>query len=166
MPVGSSSYFIFIAAVFFAYWLTPQTRLIRVAVILGANYFFCARYGLFYLALLPACATIDYLVGRALMASSNSSSNQPLRRLLVGVSVLANLALLIASRHTGWVFPLGLSFYTLQSLTYTLDLYRGDGGGATSLPAYLAAVSFFPTLQAGPISRVSDLLRQFEKRLP
>jgi D-alanyl-lipoteichoic acid acyltransferase DltB (MBOAT superfamily) len=162
MSAGTLTYFLFVAAVFFLYWAAPQTRLIRIAVILAANYFLCARYGLFYLALLPACATIDYLIGRALAGSSHAL----LRRLLVFTSVLMNLAVLIASRHTGWAMPLGLSFYTLQSLTYTIDLYRRDIDPARSLPAYLAAVSFFPTLQAGPITRVGELLKQLEKRAP
>src|SRR5437016_2730105 len=123
MPVGSATYFLFLGAVFFLYWTSPQSRLFRLSIVLLANYFFCARYGLFYLALLPACATLDYWIGRALVASDHIQY----RRLLVALSILANLALLVASRHTGWIFPLGLSFYTLQSLTYTIDLYRRDG---------------------------------------
>jgi alginate O-acetyltransferase complex protein AlgI len=91
---------------------------------------------------------------------------------LVGLSVVLNLALLVGSRHMpwlmqqrgmkgwDWVFPLGLSFYTFQALTYTLDLYRGDGKGTRSLLEHLASVSFFPTLQAGPITRVVDLVKQ------
>src|ERR1022692_3679292 len=97
------------------------------------------------------------------------------RRLLVCVSIAVNLALLVGSRHMGavigpmgwdWVFPLGLSFYTFQALTYTIDLYRRDDEGTTSLLAHLSAVSFFPTLQAGPITRVSELIRQFAERRP
>ena len=125
----------------------------------------------FYLALLPACSTIDFLVGLGLMRSRGAAA----RRLLVSVSVAVNLALLVGSRHMGaiagprgfdWIFPLGLSFYTFQSLTYTLDLYRRDAEGTGSLLAYLSAVSFFPTLQAGPITRVSELVKQFAARRP
>ena len=53
-----------------------------------------------------------------------------------------------------WIFPLGLSFYTFQALTYTIDLYRRDGEGTPSLLAHMASVSFFPTMLAGPITRV------------
>jgi D-alanyl-lipoteichoic acid acyltransferase DltB (MBOAT superfamily) len=171
LAVGSSTYFIFVAAVFFVYWAAPQTRLLRLSVILLANYFFCARYGLFYLALIPACGTADFLVGLGLMRFRHAG----VRRLLVGVSVALNLALLVGSRHMGavvgprgwdWIFPLGLSFYTFQALTYTLDLYRRDAEGTPSLLAHLSAVSFFPTLQAGPITRVSELIRQFAERRP
>jgi D-alanyl-lipoteichoic acid acyltransferase DltB (MBOAT superfamily) len=103
------------------------------------------------------------------------SRHAAVRRLLVGVSIAVNLALLVGSRHMGavigpmgwdWIFPLGLSFYTLQALTYTLDLYRRDAEGTTSLLAHLSAVSFFPTLQAGPITRVADLVKQFAQRRP
>jgi alginate O-acetyltransferase complex protein AlgI len=163
LQAGSSSYFLFAVAVFFLYWAASQSRLPRLGVILLANYFFCARYGLFYLYLIPACSTVDYLAGLGLMRWQNGG----VRRLLVGVSVALNLSLLIGSRHAAanwdWVFPLGLSFYTFQSLTYTLDLYRRDGEGTNSLLAYLSAVSFFPTLQAGPITRVTELLGQFAK---
>jgi D-alanyl-lipoteichoic acid acyltransferase DltB (MBOAT superfamily) len=171
LAAGSSTYFIFVAAVFFVYWAAPQTRLLRLGVILLANYFFCARYGLFYLALIPACSTVDFLVGLGLVRFHHDL----VRRVLVGVSVAVNLALLVGSRHMGavigpmgwdWIFPLGLSFYAFQALTYTLDLYRRDAEGTTSLLAYLSAVSFFPTLQAGPITRVSELIGQFTQRRP
>jgi D-alanyl-lipoteichoic acid acyltransferase DltB (MBOAT superfamily) len=166
LQAGSSSYFLFVAAVFFLYWACAQSRLPRLAIILLANYFFCARYGLFYLYLIPACSTADFLIGLGLMRGRHAG----FRRLLVGLSLALNLALLIGSRHAAatwdWVFPLGLSFYTFQSLTYTLDLYRRDGEGTNSLLAYLSAVSFFPTLQAGPITHVTKLLNQFAKPRP
>jgi alginate O-acetyltransferase complex protein AlgI len=167
---ASAAYYIFIAAVFFLYWTAARHRLARLAVILLASYFFCARFGIFYVVLLPICSSIDYAVGLGLMRFERRS----VRRLLVGVSVALNLALLAGSRHMpwflaarhgattwDWIFPLGLSFYVFQALTYTIDLYRRDGGGTTSLLAHLSAVSFFPTLQAGPITRVSELLKQF-----
>jgi alginate O-acetyltransferase complex protein AlgI len=170
LAAGSSTYFTFVAAVFFLYWAAPA-RLLRLSVILLANYFFCARYGLFYLALIPACGTADFLVGLGLMRFRNVLA----RRALVAVSLGVNLALLVGARHMGalvnprgwdWIFPLGLSFYALQALTYTFDLYRRDAKGTDSLLAYLSAVSFFPTLQAGPITRVTELVQQLAVRRP
>ncbi len=170
LAAGSSTSFFFIAAVFFLYWAAPA-RPVRLAVILLANYFFCARFGLFYLALMPACGTADFLIGLRLMRSENAHA----RRAWVALSVAMNLALLLGARHMGallnphgwdWIFPLGLSFYALQALTYTLDLYRRDAKGGGSLLAYLSAVAFFPTLQAGPITRVTDLIPQMAKRIP
>lgn len=60
-------------------------------------------------------------------------------------------------------FPVGLSFYTFQSLSYTFDIYRRDGKATHSPLAYLASVSFFPTILSGPITRPVQLISQFEK---
>jgi alginate O-acetyltransferase complex protein AlgI len=164
MSSGSAAYFAFVAAVFFSYWLSYRWTRLRLAVLLLANYLFCAQFGLFYVALLPFCGIVDYAVGLGLMRSRHSG----LRRALLAVSVIVNLGVLIGSRHAGallgsrwsWVFPLGLSFYTFQSLTYTIDLYRRDSEGTRGLLEYLCAASFFPTLQAGPITRVAELVKQ------
>jgi len=173
VEAGSGVYWAFAAAVFFLYWACAGSRRWRLAAILLANYVFCARFGLFYVLLIPACSTLDYLAGIGL-----ASFRQPtLRRLLVSFSICLNLSLIAGSRYTGlvlnrhspspgwdWIFPLGLSFYAFQSLTYTIDLYRRDAEAAPSLLAHLSAVSFFPTLQAGPITRVADLIAQFARR--
>ena len=179
MPVqpGTALYFVFLASVFFLYWACAASRLARLSIVLAANLFFCAHYGLFYIVLIPAGATVDYLIGLGLMRFRAAV----VRGSLVGLSIAVNLALLVISRHMtwflshgwvpahrasdwDWVFPLGLSFYTFQALTYTIDLYRRDAAGTRSLLAHLSAVSFFPTLQAGPITRVDELVGQFAKR--
>jgi alginate O-acetyltransferase complex protein AlgI len=163
----SAAYSAFIAAVFFVYWASSQSRRLRLAVILFANLLFCARFGVFYVLLIPVAASIDFLLGLGLMHWNGTF----VRRLLVSISLILNLSLLIGSRHMGailapgwdWIFPLGLSFYTFQALTYTLDLYRRDSEGTQSLLAHMASVSFFPTMLAGPITRVPDLVKQFER---
>ena len=167
MQAGSGAYFLFVAAVFFLYWANSKSALWRIAAILIADYIFCARFGLFYVVLLPVCSSLDFAVGLGLMRSKSPG----LRRALVTASVVLNLALLASTRHMGllltswnWIFPLGLSFYVFQSLTYTIDLYRRDGEGTTSLLAHLSAAAFFPTLQAGPITRLTELIPQFAKR--
>src|ERR1700722_4976008 len=165
MQVGSGAYYLFVATVFFLYWAAAGARRARLGVILLANYVFCAQFGVFYAVLLPVCSLVDYSVGLGLMRFRPPA----LRRALVGTSITLNLALLIGSRYMplllstrwDWVFPLGLSFYTFQALTYTIDLYRRDAEGTHSLLAHLSAVSFFPTVVAGPITRVSDLVKQF-----
>jgi D-alanyl-lipoteichoic acid acyltransferase DltB (MBOAT superfamily) len=164
VPLSSATYFIFLTAIFFLYWPVARVRTLGLAVLLFANYFFYARWGIAYLVLIPAASTCDFLIGLGLQYFQNSF----LRRLLVGLSLAVNLGLLVSlkfqigpARH--WVLPLALSFYAFQALTYTLDLYRRDAKGTTSYLAHLAAVSFFPTTLAGPITRVSDLLIQFVK---
>jgi len=160
----SATYFIFLIAIFFLYWPAARFRTLGLAVLLFANYFFYARWGIAYLFLIPAASTCDFLIGLGLQ-----HFQRPLaRRLLVSLSLAINLGLLVslkfqlgAARH--WVLPLALSFYAFQALTYTLDLYRRDARATSSYLAHLTAVSFFPTTLAGPITRVSDLLIQFGK---
>ena len=178
MVLSSSAYFIFLVGVFFLYWPLARLRALSLAVILFANYFFYAKWDLFYLALIPAASTCDFLIALGLQHSKRPW----LRRMLVTLSVLLNLGILASfkympfilenytrlSHHAApewhWVFPLGISFYAFQSLTYTIDVYRRDAKATSSYLAYLASVSFFPTTLAGPITRVATLLPQFEKR--
>jgi alginate O-acetyltransferase complex protein AlgI len=175
--LSSSTYFIFLAAIFFLYWPLSRVRSLALGVLLFANYFFYAKWDLFYLALIPAVGSCDYVFGLGLQYSKNVL----VRRILVGASLLMNLGMLAFFKYmpfflenwtkaTGhptpewhWVLPVTLSFYVFQALTYTIDLYRRDAKGTKSYLAYLAAVSFFPTTLAGPITRVSTLIDQFEK---
>ncbi len=178
MVLSSSAYFIFLVGVFFLYWPVARFRALSLAVILFANYFFYAKWDLFYLALIPAASTCDFLIALGLQHSKAPL----LRRALVTLSILMNLGILASfkympfllqnytrfSGHTApewhWVFPLGISFYAFQALTYTIDVYRRDAKATSSYLAYLASVSFFPTTLAGPITRVATLIPQFEKK--
>jgi D-alanyl-lipoteichoic acid acyltransferase DltB (MBOAT superfamily) len=163
MLLTTAAYFTFLAAVFFAYWLAARYRLGALAVVLFANYFFYARWDLAYLAIIPAASTCDFLIGRAL----HGSSRPALRRLLVGLSIALNVGLIASVKYLPvlpWVLPLALSFYGFQSLTYTIDIYRGDAQPCDSYLAYLASASFFPTTIAGPITRLSTLWPQWSKR--
>ena len=177
MVLSSSAYFIFLVGIFFLYWPFARVRALSLSVILFANYFFYAKWDVFYLFLIPAASTVDYFVGRAL----GHFQNRATRRSLVTLSVLMNLGILgsfkympfLLENYTGftgrpapdwhWTFPLGISFYCFQSLTYTIDVFRRDVKPARSILAYLASVSFFPTTLAGPITRVATLLPQFER---
>ncbi len=180
MLLSTSTYFIFLGAIFFLYWPLARTRALALAALLLANYFFYAKWDLIYLVLIPVASTVDYLVGRGLQ----ESQDQARRKLLVTISVVMNVGLLIAAKYvpfllanytslTGktapewhWTLPLSLSFYVFQALTYTIDIYRGDAKGTRSYLAHLTAVSFFPTALAGPITRVQSLVDQMEKRKP
>jgi len=178
MVLSSSAYFIFLIAVFFLYWPVARFRALGLGAILLANYFFYAKWDLFYLFLIPAASTCDFAIGLGLERSKSPA----IRRLLVSLSVLLNLGILASfkympffldnyARLSGktapgwhWIFPLGISFYAFQSLTYTIDVYRRDAKATQSYLAYLTSVSFFPTTLAGPITRVAALLPQFEMR--
>jgi len=177
LQLFSSTYFVFLGAIFFLYWTVSRKRALTLAVILFANYFFYARWNLALLVLIPAVSSVDFAVGMGLQASERGW----VRRLLVTLSLAMNIGLLVFFKYlafalmswanwTGktppqwnWTLPISLSFYVFQALTYTLDLYRRDAKGTRSYLAHLAAVSFFPTILAGPITRVETLLNQFEK---
>jgi alginate O-acetyltransferase complex protein AlgI len=166
-----------LVAVFALYWPVSRVRLLTLSVILFANYFFYAKWDLFYLSLIPAVSSCDYVFGLGLQYSNNAT----VRRVLVTASIVMNIGVLASIKYlpfffqnwsavTGrsapawnWTLPVSLSFYVFQALTYTIDLYRHDAKGTRSYLAYMAAVSFFPTTLAGPITRVSTLLDQFEK---
>lgn len=167
MLLFTSTYFVFLIAVFFLYWPVARYRAAGLAIILFANYFFYAKFDLFYLALIPAASTIDYGVGLGLQASGR----QWVRRVLLGVSLALNAGILctfkympLIDKEWKWVFPLGISFYTFQALSYTIDVYRRDAKAITSYLAYLSAVSFFPTTLAGPITRPAELVKQLERK--
>ena len=141
MVLSSSLYFIFLAFIFLLYWPLQRWRAASLAVLLFANYFFYAKWDLFYLALIPTASFIDYSIGLGL----GSYNNRWVRRLLLWTSLGMNLGILATFKYmpfllgaaagiTGqkvpewhWTFPLGISFYCFQSLTYTIDLYRRDG---------------------------------------
>lgn len=177
MVLASSIYFVFLAGVFLLYWPLSRWRAASVALLLFANLFFYARWDLHYLALIPPAALLDYLIGRGLGAWQSP----PLRRLLVTASIALNLGLLAAFKYMPfflgawaaasggrapewqWVFPLGLSFYCFQAMTYTIDLYRRDGKPVRSLLTHMTAATFFPTTLSGPITRVLALAPQLEK---
>ena len=165
MLLSSSTYFIFLVGIFLLYWPLARVRALALAVILLANYFFYAKWDLRYLALIPAASTCDFFLGWGLQTSKIPW----IRRVLVTASIVMNIGILAVLRYlpvSTVALPLTLSFYVFQALTYTIDIYRGDAKGTRSYLAHLAAVSFFPTTLAGPITRVSSLIEQFEKRKP
>ncbi len=157
--LSSSTYFIFLAAIFFLYWPLSRVRSLALGVLLFANYFFYAKWDMFYLALIPAASSCDFVFGLGLQYSKNTI----VRRILVGASLLMNIGMLAFFKYTPfflenwtkatgkptpewhWVLPVTLSFYVFQALTYTIDIYRRDAKGTKSYLAYMAAVSFFPT---------------------
>ncbi|WP_263382567.1 MBOAT family O-acyltransferase [Granulicella arctica] len=165
MQLSTPSFFVFFLTVWLLYWAAAQFRAARLLVLLAANGFFLAKFGLLYLAL-PAAASIDFLIGLGLSRSASNAA----RRLLVGLSLLMNLGLLVTPKilalRTGdrysWLLTLSLSFYCFQALTYTIDLYRrdDDARATRNLFAYLGAALFFPVLVAGPILRLHGFLKQ------
>lgn len=160
MLITSSAFFIFLAAVLILYWPVARWRTPALAVLLLAGYFFYAKWDLYYLALIPPASLADYAIARGLGAAQSPW----LRRALLLTSVALNVGLLVTFKYLPFFpLPVGVSFYTFQSLSYTIDCYRKDEKPTRSLLAYLCSVSFFPTILSGPITRPAALLPQLER---
>jgi alginate O-acetyltransferase complex protein AlgI len=147
--------------------------------LLAASYFFYGSWDWRFLSLIALTTGVDYFVSHKLAAATSHHKRKRLLcfSLVVNLSVLgffkyfnffigSGQALLLA---LGWrvdpwmvqiVLPVGISFYTFQSLSYTVDVYRGQVKPADSLLDYALYVSFFPQLVAGPIERATHLLPQ------
>jgi len=153
-------YYCLLVVGFFAFWLLRNFGKAALSLVLLINLFFYARWGWIYLALVPAAATVDFFIARGL----DREASQPLRRLLVSLSIAINIGLIVFCRYAtapGLLLPLTLSFYAFQALTYTLDIYRRDEKPIASYLTYVSSVTFFPTIAAGPVTRVAALAPQW-----
>ena len=182
---GSSMLFHSVSFVlFFAVVLAVQGRLRHRAqnlFLLAASLFFYGSWNARLLWLIVGSATLDYV---ASLAIERSTRRKTAKRWMLA-SVTANLTLLGIFKYAGFfvesfvallhtfgvdasgpalhiILPVGISFYTFQSMSYTIDVYRGDQRACRSYTDFLLYVSFFPQLVAGPIERASRLLPQIE----
>ncbi|HUT78779.1 MAG TPA: MBOAT family protein [Polyangia bacterium] len=182
MLFDSVEYAVLLVAAFAGVWLLARFRLARTLLLLSASYIFYGFWNWKYLGLIFLSSSHDYLVGRALGRVRAPAG----RKALLGASVVVNLGILCAFKyfdffvdsaadllaglgfavsrfHLGLVLPVGISFYTFQTLSYTIDVFRGRLEPTRSYPGYLLFVSFFPQLVAGPIVRASHLLPQLDR---
>ncbi|MCA9510912.1 MAG: MBOAT family protein [Myxococcales bacterium] len=180
MLFNSIDFAIFFPLVYLAYW--QLGRRAQNVLLLVASYVFYGWWDWRFLGLIAFSSALDYGVGLAL-ADAESPRR---RRALLAVSLLANLGLLgffkycnffidtaaDALRLLGYepsmhalaiVLPVGISFYTFQTLSYTIDLYRRQIPVERDAIAFFSFVAFFPQLVAGPIERAHHLLGQFSR---
>ncbi len=181
MLFNSVDFAYFLPIVFLLYWFVTQNHLkLQNALIVVASYFFYGWWDWRFLFLIAFSSLLDYTIGIAL----SKTDQQKRRKQLLYLSLVLNLGLLgffkyynffIENFKTAFTFfgqeinasslhiilPVGISFYTFQTLSYTIDVYRKKLEPARDLVSFLAFVSFFPQLVAGPIERATDLLPQF-----
>ena len=181
MLFNSIEFIIFFAVIFLAYWFISQRNLkAQNILVLVASYVFYGWWDWRFLGLVFLSTSIDYTL--ALWITKSRSKSQ--RKTFLVLSLVANLGCLAffkyynffidslaeASAYAGWtlntwtlsiVLPVGISFYTFQTLSYTIDVYRGKLKPTRDFIAFAAFVSFFPQLVAGPIERAAHLLPQF-----
>jgi alginate O-acetyltransferase complex protein AlgI len=178
MLFQESAYGYFLIAVFALFWMLRRSREWRNLLLLGASWWFYACWDWRFLSLIWLSTALDYSVGRALGATDPSRTRA--RRWLLTASVVGNLTLLGTFKYYGFfrenleallgleipalklLLPVGISFYTFQTLSYTIDIYRGTLKPAKSWMEFALFVAFFPQLVAGPIVRASDFLPQLE----
>ncbi|HNX30190.1 MAG TPA: MBOAT family O-acyltransferase [Holophaga sp.] len=176
MNPSDGPFLVFLALLVPAFALAAaRLKCVPVLFLLAASLFFYATWNPFYLVPLAATALTDYAVGRGLGRARSVAA----RRGLLAASLLVDLSLLACFKyydalaalwslapapqpHLRILFMTGISFYTFQSMSYVLDVYRGDQPVQPSFLRYLAFVSFFPTLLAGPITRADTLMPQLE----
>jgi alginate O-acetyltransferase complex protein AlgI len=167
---------IFLIVVLVAAWCSrrPATRNL---ILLAASYYFYAYWDYRFCALLVLSTVVDFLVARAIYNTSSSAT----KRGLLTISLIVNLGVLgffkyfnffiesaapllqwwgLSSSTLSIILPVGISFYTFQTLSYTIDVYRGVVKPTTRLLDFATYVAFFPQLVAGPIVRARELLPQ------
>ena len=184
MLFNSLDYALFLPLFFALYWaLSGRQQVWQNLLVVAGSYYFYAQWDWRFLGLIIASTLIDYCLSLGIA----SSGKLPRRKLLLILSLAANLGMLGVFKYAGFfvdswievwtrlgfqmdartwsiVLPVGISFYTFQTLSYTIDVYRGNLKPTRDLVAYAAYVSFFPQLIAGPIERATRLLPQFQQK--
>ena len=177
MIFHSLDFVIFFVAVVAAYWALPHRG--QNILLLFASYFFYGYVHPWFLILIAASTTIDYLSARGMERWPSR------RRAFLWMSIISNFGMLGFFKYFNFfvenvgavltaagihahlpvlrvILPVGISFYTFQAMSYTVDVYRGELRARRSLVDLAVFISFFPHLVAGPIQRASYLLPQVE----
>lgn len=168
--IFSSGLFLFLFLGFtFIYMLLQKKDTTRLLFVVAFSYYFYYKSSGFYFFLLGVVTIVDFVL--ALMMDKTKGRIK--RKILVGLSLCANLGLLIYFKYTNFFFntiydiflPVGISFFTFQSLSYTIDVYRRNIKALRNPLDYAFYVSFFPQLVAGPIVRAKDFIPQIRQPL-
>lgn len=177
MIFNEPRFILFFAIVFAVYWATSRNSF-RKFWLLSASYLFYAAWDWRFLSLIVLSTLVDYGVGLLMQRRSVGR-----RGGLLGVSLVCNLGILglfkyydffvtsaaelstalglpMQAQRLELILPLGISFYTFQTLSYTIDIYRGKLEPTRSLLDFALFVGFFPQLVAGPIVRAGSFLPQ------
>lgn len=181
MLFNSIDFAIFLPIVFVLYWFVTNRHLKwQNMLIVAASYLFYGWWDWRFLSLILFSTLVDYSVGLKL----KSEVRPPKRKVLLWISILVNLGLLGFFKYYNFfldnfitafsffgttlnantlniILPVGISFYTFQTLSYTIDVYKRKMEPTHDFVAFCAFVSFFPQLVAGPIERATNLLPQF-----
>lgn len=181
MLFNSIDFAIFLPLVLLLYWSFAKLDIkYQNILLLIASYVFYAWWNWRFLSLIVFSTLVDFYIGKSL----HNTHDLKKRKLLLYISLCVNLGFLgffkyynffmesftsafsfmgqpITSKSLNIILPVGISFYTFQTLSYTIDIYKKKLQPTSDLIGFSAFVSFFPQLVAGPIERASNLLPQF-----
>lgn len=183
MLFNSLTFAIFLPIVFIVYWFILNKRIkLQNFLIVIASYVFYGWWDWRFLSLILFSTLVDYTIGLDL----GRQEEEKKRKVLLWISILVNLGLLGVFKYFNFfldslydvvpglqvvlgfntldiLLPVGISFYTFQTLSYTIDVYKKRLVPTKDFVSFVAFVSFFPQLVAGPIERATNLLPQFYK---
>lgn len=181
MLFNSIEFAIFLPIVFVLYWFVLKNKTqAQNILLLGASYLFYGWWDWRFLSLIIFSSFVDYFVGIQL----EKSNSRIRRKVLLWTSIGVNVGFLGFFKYFNFfaesfadaftffgysfnptrldiILPVGISFYTFQTLSYSIDVYKRKLNATTDVVAFFSFVSFFPQLVAGPIERASHLLPQF-----
>ena len=183
MLFQSIEFLIFLPIVFLLYWFVFKRLKYQNLLVLVASYIFYGWWDWRFLILIAITSGFSYWSG--IMIKKFDDSPKKMKWISTG-NIVLNLLILCVFKyfnffaesfvqlfnafgmHLDWasaaiILPVGISFYTFQALSYTIDVYRKKIEPTTDIVAFFAYISFFPQLVAGPIERSTNLLPQFQK---
>lgn len=185
MIFNSFAYLLFLPAVFLFYWFVCRSLNSRNWFIVAASWFFYGWWSWKFLSLLVLSTVCSFTSG-LLIGNMLAKNERKKAKAVLTANILMNLGVLflfkyfdffsksfqslfeIFGLHLDWVslnlvLPIGISFYTFQALSYSIDVYRRDMEPTRNAGAFFAYISFFPQLVAGPIERATNLIPQFSR---
>ncbi len=185
MTFNSLTFLCFLSIVVLLYWLLPTT--LRYWHLFFASLAFYGFWRFDYLAVMLFSAAVDFFTAQAIY--DTPSENKTRRRLLLAITLIINLGLLAYFKYLYFfcentnhllealgavgglplykvILPFGISFYTFETISYTIDVYRGLLKPERKFINYALFVTFFSKLVAGPIQRAGELIEQLKNRPP
>lgn len=182
MLFNSLDFAVFFPIIFVIYWLVAQNKTARNILLLVASYVFYGWWDWRFLFLIFISSLVDFMIGQSI----NNASTKKKKKIFLLVSLIVNLGFLCYFKYANFfietfvdsfrlfgkelevstlniILPVGISFYTFQTLSYTIDIYRKQLEPTKDALSFFTFVAFFPQLVAGPIERASHLLPQFYK---
>ena len=186
MTFNSLEYFIFLPLIFILYWFVFNKKVkTQNLLVLAGSYFFYGLWDWRFLFLILASTVVDYFVGIYIY---KNKENKSIQKMLLWASIIFNVSLLGFFKYynffadsfmdmfqlfgytikSAWtlkiILPVGISFYTFQTMSYSLDIYYKRIQPTRDFLSFATFVAFFPQLVAGPIERASNLLSQITNK--